>query len=170
VSISYVVDTGVLLSNWVQARPEAKLVTTENILDEVKNRPSTMRVEFLISTGRLTISRVEEQNIEAARRAAAHTGDISVLSAHDTELLGLGHQLLMNGYNVILVSTDLAVLNTAHFLGLKIDDPLGRMKHSVQWLLKCPACSHTSRISSETKCPICGTVMKRHARKRSKIR
>ncbi len=169
-SISYVVDTGVLLSNWVQKRPEANLVTTENILNEVRNRPSVMRAESLISTGRLTIHSVEEQSIEAVRKAAAHTGDISVLSAHDTELLGLGHQMLMNGCDVVLVSTDLGVLNTAHFLGLKIDDPLGRMKHSVQWLLRCPACGHITTSSLETKCSICGTVMKRYVKNKRKIR
>ncbi len=165
----HVLDTGVLFTNWTKTKPDSLFVTTIGILEELNNRPSLERAESMISTGRLNIESVDESNIKRAMTAARQTGDASVLSTNDLELIGLALQKNNSGYDVVIVSTDLAVLNTAKHLGLGILDPEDRMQHEITWVLKCPACGRTSTDSSETECIVCGTKMRRKSRSKHRI-
>ncbi|MFW9851263.1 MAG: NOB1 family endonuclease, partial [Candidatus Thorarchaeota archaeon] len=157
----FLLDTGALLSNWVQKNPDAKLFTTASIIEEIKNRPSVQRVESLISIGRLIIESPKEHCIREAKGAAEETGDISVLSPQDIDLIGLAYRFSRGGTEVVIVSTDLAVLNTARAIGVKTLDPRGKMTHDIRWILKCPACGNSSSNPKEVECTVCGTQMKR---------
>lgn len=166
----HIVDAGVLFSDWTKKQPTLQLATTIGILEELNNRPSFDRAESMISIGRLIIESVEVSRIEEANEAARDTGDISVLSTQDMELIGLGLQRRNAGYDVVIVSSDLALLNTARHLGLVILDPMKRMQHAIQWVQKCPACGHISNDPDETECIVCGTEMRRKMKARQKIR
>ncbi|MFW9920633.1 MAG: hypothetical protein ACFFED_13600 [Candidatus Thorarchaeota archaeon] len=165
----FVLDAGVLFSDWVKKKPESTFATTIGILEELNNRPSLERAESLISVGRLIIESVDDSKIEQARKASEKTGDSTVLSKHDLELIGLALQRMDAGFDVVLVSTDLALLNTSKHLGLEILDPENRMQHAIQWMQKCPACGRISTDSSEIECIVCGTKMKRKTKSRRQI-
>jgi rRNA maturation endonuclease Nob1 len=165
----YLLDTGALLSNWVQKNPNVKLYTAASIIDEIKNRPSIQRVESLISIERLIIESPKEHCISAAKDAAKKTGDLSVLSSQDIDLIGLAYRYSRNGADVVVVSTDLALLNTSRAIGVRILDPRGKMTHEIRWIMKCPACKHKSTNTKEIECTVCGTKMKRHPASRRKI-
>lgn len=164
----YVLDTGAFLSNWTQKHPTASFITTERILDEIQNNPSKLRAENLISLGRLHVESVESKFYSKVSYAAAETGDAKVLSDTDVELLALSlskHQL---GISVALVSADFALLNTAKFLEIEIIDLTGKMKSAISWTLECPACNYRGNEGPE--CPVCGTIMRRRARKKTKLK
>ena len=169
VSHVYVLDAGVLFSTWARRIQDGELVTVPNVLEEVKNRPSKERMGIMMLLGRLSDEQPELSSLEAARAAARNTGDDKVLSHTDIELLGLAHSKKVQGLMTTVVSSDLAVLNTARHMGLLTIDPSGKFQHEIIWSLKCPACNH--RIKSKAKsleCPICGTQMRRVVSRRKK--
>jgi UPF0271 protein len=163
----YVLDTGAFLSNWTQKHPTSMFITTEGILDEIRNSPSKMRVENLLSTGRLKVEHVGVEFISKVSRAATKTGDTKVLSENDIKLLALALSKRQSGI-VTVVSTDFAVLNTANFLEIDILDLTGKMKSAIKWIYECPACNY--RGSQGLECPVCGTRMRRRARKKKSLK
>jgi UPF0271 protein len=140
----------------------ATLVTTSNILVEVRNRPSKLRTETLLLLDRMRAVNPEDQYIEQANEAATSAGDKSVLSDADVELIALALMLQNDGKEVTLVSTDFAVLNTASHLKVRILDSTGKFKREITWLMRCPACNYKSKKPTrDTECPVCGTTMRR---------
>ena len=170
-SHTYVLDAGVLFSNWTSKIPEGVFLTTSSVLSEVRNRPSKVRAEVLTLIDRLHEDFPSSESLNAVRKAASETGDKSVLSDVDMEIIALAYSKKFLEEPVTLVSTDLAVLNTARHLGLEIMDPSGRFKQEIIWSLKCPACNHRSKSKvKELECPVCGTLMKRVASHKRKSR
>ena len=168
-SQTYVLDAGVLFSSWTSKIPDGLFVTTSSVLEEVRNRPSKLRAEVLTLLDRLQEDYPDLESIKAVHDAASKTGDKSVLSEVDIEIIALAHSKISLGIAATLVSTDLAVLNTARHLKISILDPSGKFKHEIIWSLKCPACNHKSRSKAkELECPVCGTLMRRVVQRRRK--
>jgi len=168
----YVVDAGVLFTTWAMSIKDARLVTTSNILSEIRNKSSRARAEILMLLGRMTSMDPASDYVDRAQGAANRSGDNSVISRNDIELVALALMLDdFGGKNVILVSADMAVLNTASHLGLNILDPSGKFGHKITWAMSCPACHYKSKtLKRETECPVCGTKMRRTPMKKRKIR
>jgi UPF0271 protein len=164
----YILDTGAFLSNWIQKQPTALFITTERIIDEIRNSPSRTRVENLISVGRLTVEYVESEFISKVTQASIDTGDAEVLSQTDVELIGLALCHYHSGKSVVLVSSDFAVLNTANYLEISITDLTGKMKNAISWIMQCPACNY--RGTEGLECPVCGTTMRRRVRKKTDLK
>lgn len=158
----YVIDAGVLISTWTDKKLESTFYTTPGIIEEVRNRMSRFRAEtlFLLEKMRERIPGIEE--VRAIESVAASTGDRSVLSNNDIELIALASTLISEGEDVVLVSTDFAVLNTATQLDIPIIDPNMLFKKKIIWGMRCPACQYRSKTPTrDTECPVCGTTMKR---------
>jgi UPF0271 protein len=164
----FVLDTGAFLSNWTQKYPNVKFITTEQVLDEIRNKPSKMRAENLISMGQLGVESVEAETISKVSHAASTTGDVRDLSENDIELIALALSKYGSDIPVTLVSSDFSVLNTANYLGIDIFDLTGKMKEAIKWTYKCPACNY--RGNQGLECPICGTMMRRRARKKKPLK
>lgn len=166
----FVVDAGVLFSNWPDRNPVFNLMTTEKVINEIHNHPSRARAENLISVGRLRIDVPSLRSINRVKIAAKETGDITVLSDNDIELIAIALDCIEQYQQVIVVSTDFAVLNTASHLGLGILDSTNRMRDRRRWILVCPACKHIETVPpASLECPICGTIMRRRVRNRRQL-
>lgn len=167
----YILDTGALLSQWTSKNPHYAFMTTQSVIDEIQNRPSKNRVQNLLSTDRMRIESPDADAIELTEQKAREVGDYNLLSPEDLELVSLAVGQKQLGHEVSLVSSDLAVLNTAAALGLAILDPKGRMKKKITWVLKCPGCGNEEpEGTSNLECPVCGTLMRRKPKKREKIK
>lgn len=168
--IYYVVDAGVLFSPWKMDIKDSQLVTTSNIIDEIRNKPSKSRTETMMILERmLTIDPVSEY-IARARETAIRSGDISVISDNDIELVGLALMLDEEEKMVVLVSTDFAVLNITSLMGLKILDPSKKFDQEIVWGMRCPACHYQEKtLRRETECPVCGTQMRRTPLKKRRL-
>ncbi|MHA1772207.1 MAG: hypothetical protein ACTSYL_01090 [Candidatus Thorarchaeota archaeon] len=166
----FVVDAGVLFTKWVDQNPEAEFVTTEEIVHEIRNRPSRQRIDFLLSTGRLRVESYDPRAIISVQKAGEVTGDRRVLSEVDASLLALALTRQQSGLPVVVVSKDLALLNTALALKLKVLDPSGRLRRKITWGYRCPSCNHVEQVApSDLLCPICGTLMRRTALKSKRL-
>jgi rRNA maturation endonuclease Nob1 len=167
----YVLDSGALLSIWTQKQTSASFLTTPEVIEELRNRPSQTRVETLISLGRLKEQMPSDTFIQGAAKAASETGDATSLSPTDIGIIALAFEASTNETDVTLVSTDLAVLNTAKHLGLRILDPSNRFRKKITWILVCPGCGHKSKDEKGAlECPVCGTQMRRHSQRPSSKR
>ena len=62
----FILDTGALLSQWTLKNPDFAFMTTQSVVDEIRNRASKNRVQNLLSTNRL---RIESPNHETIRIA-----------------------------------------------------------------------------------------------------
>ncbi|MHA1940032.1 MAG: hypothetical protein ACW97O_17660, partial [Candidatus Thorarchaeota archaeon] len=138
----YILDTGALLSQWTLKNPNLIFMTTQSVVDEIQNRPSKNRVQNLLSTDRLRIESSDADAIEMTEQKAREVGDYSVLSPEDLEVVSLALRQKRIGNEVFVVSSDLALLNTAAALGISTLDPKGRMRDKITWVLKCPGCGN----------------------------
>jgi UPF0271 protein len=168
--IYYVVDAGALFSPWKLDIKDALVATTNNILSEIRNRPSQSRAEIMILLDRMLTTDPTSEYIFRARDAATRSGDISVISENDIELVALALMLNDKGKAVVLVSTDFAVLNIASLMGLKILDPSKKFDQEIVWGMRCPACHYQEKtLRRETECPVCGTQMRRTPLKKRRL-
>ncbi|MBY8998322.1 MAG: hypothetical protein KGD60_11375 [Candidatus Thorarchaeota archaeon] len=158
----YVLDAGVLISTWTDKKIDSTFITTPGIIEEVRNRMSRFRAETLFLLEKMderTPGVVEVKRVESV---ATSTGDHSVLSTNDIDLIALALTVINEGTKVTLVSTDFAVLNTASRLDIPIVDPNQKFKQRITWGMRCPACYYKSKTATrDTDCPVCGTVMRR---------
>jgi len=165
----FVLDTGALLGTWTEARQDAQFITTHSVIEELHNRPSRTRAQRLIDINRLSIQDPLPEYLKKARTAASKTGDLDVLSDADVELLALGIWKDEQGFDVNIVSSDFALLNTAKSIGFSVEEIGKRMTHQIKWMLRCPACGHQTSLSASRQCPVCGTDMKRVPKDRKRI-
>jgi UPF0271 protein len=167
----YVIDSGVLFSTWTKKVLDGTFTTTMAVVDEIRNRPSILRMGILETLDRLEKETPASDSIRAAAKAADETGDKTVLSETDIELIALAYSKMKDGTRTTLVSTDMAVLNTAKHLGIDIIDPTGRFKDDIEWIMVCPACGHKSKQhKTGIECPVCGTQMRRKVLRKSRKR
>jgi len=166
----YVIDAGVLISTWTDKKMNANFVTTPNIIEEVRNRMSRFRAETLLLLEKMDERTPSIDEIKRVESVATTTGDHSVLSTNDIELIALASTIINEGLQVTLVSTDFAILNTASQLDIPIVDPFNKFKQKITWGMRCPACHYKSKKPTrDTECPVCGTRMNRTPlRKRKK--
>ncbi|MBD3406642.1 MAG: hypothetical protein GF411_11055 [Candidatus Lokiarchaeota archaeon] len=167
----YILDTGAFLSTWTQKQIDAEFISTPSVYDELKNRTSRNRADTLISLDKLSLISGNPQVIKKVRDAASEFGDRVVLSDTDIELIAVALIYNQERESVMLVSTDLAVLNTAASLSIKIIDPKKRMRKTILWIYRCEACGRTEhRPPANLECPVCGTIMHRKSKASSKVR
>ncbi len=167
----YLLDAGVIFSTWTKGIQNGTFLTTPGVLQEVRNKPSQLRAEILLVLEKLQEETPESDSLKAVHLAAQKTGDDSVLSEVDVEILALAHTKKSQNLNPILVSSDMAILNTAQFMGISILDPTGKFRHEIIWSYKCPACNHTTNsMTKDLECPVCGTRMKRIVSKKRNSR
>ncbi|NWF96171.1 MAG: hypothetical protein HXY34_08505 [Candidatus Thorarchaeota archaeon] len=166
----HVLDAGVLFSDWDKRHPNAEFVTTEDVLAEVLNSRSGRRAESLMAAGRLRVDSPDLSVLEEVTRRADEVGDSSSLSRTDLGLIAVALCIHRNMPGATLVSTDLAVLNTASHLGVRVLDPMKRLKRRIEWVYVCPACGNKERMAPpDMACNVCGTKVRRRAAKRSTI-
>ncbi|MHA2351964.1 MAG: NOB1 family endonuclease [Candidatus Thorarchaeota archaeon] len=168
-STLYVLDAGVLISTWTDKKKDASFITTPGVIEEVRNRMSRFRAEALFLLDKMQERTPSEDEVRRVESIATSTGDRSVLSTNDIELIALASTIISEGFDAILVSTDFAVLNTASQLDIPFVDPNQQFKQKITWGMRCPACHYKSKMPTrETECPVCGTIMRRTPLKRRK--
>jgi rRNA maturation endonuclease Nob1 len=130
---------------------------------------SRFRAEALFLLDKMQERTPSEDEVRRVESIATSTGDRSVLSTNDIELIALASTIISEGFDAILVSTDFAVLNTASQLDIPFVDPNQQFKQKITWGMRCPACHYKSKMPTrETECPVCGTIMRRTPLKRRK--
>lgn len=142
--------------------PEVELELTEE-------STSKLRLMALIEGGFIKIIEPEPKYIEIIKSISGRIGDLASLSETDIKVLALAAQLKDQGYDVVVVTDDYSMQNTAERAGLKYA-PLANLgiRYQFHWIIRCPACG--KRYPSDRKemvCDDCGTQLEKRPRSRA---
>ncbi len=151
---SFVHDTGSLLAGLPALLPGENYTTPDNLV-EVKDSESRRSLDNYIH--KLNVMEPDAKYVEAVRKKAKELGE--ELSKTDIKVLALALQL-----NAIIFSDDYGVLNVAQALGLEWKSVRTKgIKKTIKWVKYCPHCKKTYPVEY-TKCPVCGSVLRRRVR------
>lgn len=153
----YVIDASGFITGYKFSK--SAMITVPRVVDEVIDMTSRLRLELLLESG-LRVEKPLSKSLEQVRSAAISTGDVSVLSDTDVDLLAKALEL--NGeHHVILITDDYAIQNVAARLNIEFRPTVSTgIKNEVTWVKKCTGCGRIVR--SEDQCPICGSSVRRH--------
>lgn len=130
-----------------------ELFTTPGVVGEIVDAESKWRFEALSAAG-LVVMSPGTASLRAVREAARSTGDETVLSGADCEILALA---LETGAEI--VSDDFAIHNVAHHLRIPVFPLQQRRAKRRTWKFRCPGCGRLAKGPGE--CPVCGSGLKR---------
>jgi len=148
--MTFVLDATVFFSEW---RGEGGLLTTPAVVEELRDSRSRFRYEVFVTEG-LEIKTPSQTSIDRIGAAMIATGDATVLSPTDIELLALSLE-----ERATLVTDDFAIQNVAHALGIPTLPVQQRPATRRSWRYRCRGCGRYFR--SPGTCPVCGSEMKR---------
>lgn len=144
-----VLDTSAILRSNHDFRGGDYMVTN-GVLGELKLEKDRDAVASAVNSGYIRVVEPGERSKKAVSEAAKDTGDSTVLSLVDADLLALA---LETGAN--LASDDYAIQNTAKKLKIKVLTTYAEgISQERRWVLACSGCGKKS-VEKGT-CSICG--------------
>jgi endoribonuclease Nob1 len=133
-----------------------KIITTPEVVEEIKDLKGKARLSVLISTG-LYVCSPDMVSKEIVKSESKKTGDGIVLSETDISILALAYET-----GGILFSDDFAVQNTAQQMEIKIQSILQRKAKKRIWRYRCVGCGkYFNDPPDDLVCRICGSSIKR---------
>ncbi|MET1101852.1 MAG: NOB1 family endonuclease [Pyrodictiaceae archaeon] len=136
------------------------LVTTPDVIDEVRDSDSRDRLELALEVGRVKIGRPSNKHLHKVLSKAVDIGEHGVLSRTDIGVAALALELKEAGCEVIVVTDDYALQNLLSHLGI-VYKPLRTrgITRRYKYIYVCPACGYVSYKPGERICPRCGTTL-----------
>ncbi|HWQ65975.1 MAG TPA: nucleotide-binding protein [Methanospirillum sp.] len=133
-----------------------RLSTVHRVEDELKDLRGRARFSVLLSEG-MSVCDPSPEACKTVRAASISSGDASVLSATDIDVLALAQDI-----NGTIVTDDFAIQNTAKVLGINIHSIIQRGAIQRQWKIRCLGCGkYFEEMTRAGDCPICGSALKR---------
>jgi UPF0271 protein len=140
-------------------RPFDCVFTVSEVLREVKDRTTAMKLSTLSSLG-LKVFEPSKGSMEAVERAAKETGDFAQLSETDKKVLALANDL---SDDCVIVSDDMGVQNVAERMGIRYMSVFNRrISRMVKWGRYCGNCKkYYGKEYKMRACEVCGGELKR---------
>lgn len=155
----YVLDATALRSG-AAVSGESECHTTPSVLGEVKRGAASKRLALLLESGNLRVSEPNDRHLDAVKKAASETGDLTRLSGTDLDILALALEL-----GAKLLSDDYSVQNVARVLGVEIICTAeAGIREVFVWGFRCRGCGRRYE-NKMAECPVCGSEV-RTVRKR----
>lgn len=151
----------------------ARGVISPKIRAELERYPPATPVATMLQLGKLTIHEPLPQSVEYVQDRARATGDASVLSDADVEILAVAYELGRDrpAGEVLLFSDDYAIQNVAESAGIPVHRARkAPIREQIQWVVYCPACHVPcpgGRVGDP--CPECATPLKRRRARSRRI-
>lgn len=126
---------------------------TNSVLEEIKSDEARLVIISGIKNGNVKVMDPSPNSIKKVKKVAGETGDLTVLSSADLDILALA---LERGFT--LFTDDYAVQNVASTLKLPwegLQQP--GIKKKLIWSKICPVCG--KKYKTGEICPICGTKL-----------
>jgi UPF0271 protein len=166
-----VVDTSALMAQVQYAAPDVELATTPLLLDEMRRHGLEETVQTLVDTQKMRVLTPTRASIGAVAAAAKGSGDLQYLSDADQELVALALDLSQQGYSPVVLTDDYSIQNVAQRLSIEVRG-VGQVgiRDVIEWETYCKACHR--RFPGGAKgdiCPICGTPLRRRARRKQRV-
>jgi len=165
-ALVYIVDTTALLAKWVLLVPRA--YTTSLVAAEARDQESRQATETAIQLGKLVVVDPPREYTARAVEEARRLGLQSSLSEADLSVAALALMARDEGSTVVVVTDDYALQNLLSHLSIRFMPLRTRgIREERSYVVKCPACGYVSTRPGETRCPVCGTPLRRYRRRRA---
>lgn len=154
----YLIDTSAILSGKNLTFPEAPMVTTPAIADEISPGGRDYRTFQLLREKGLIFMQATTENETVIQKKATELGESTRLSPADISLLALAYELTQQPDNeIFLLTDDYAMQNIAAHMKIQYKSISQRgITKKFKWSTRCPGCGkHFQDVISI--CPICGT-------------
>ena len=150
----YIIDTSAILSGRINIST-SNYIYPDSVINEIKNGS----LEKILDVADINIQNPEKKYVEMAVNAAMKTGDYSVLSKTDIDVLALAIE-----YDGTIVTDDYAIQNVARQCGIEYSGSgIEPIKKSIVWKYRCTGCHRIYDKYIEI-CPVCGHTVKRYSR------
>ena len=152
-------DSSAVLNDFsFQFNPKDECITTPLAFDELHDLRSRHLAENALQNGLLKIIEPGAESIKLVEKAVAEKG-FSRLSKTDISLLALGLGLKGEKKKFKLVTDDYSIQNFCKLLKIPFESVIrGRIKETIAFTLKCPACGKTLKSGQKAKkCSVCGS-------------
>lgn len=161
----YVLDTSALLSAQFEPGP-VEIVTVQEVVDEVLyGGLAPQRISTALATQAIKLRKPSKESLSKVEAVARETGDSLKLSKTDFAVLAVAYEEKQMGKDVVVVSDDYSLQNTALKLGLNVSG-VGRevVREVRQWVFRCMVCGKTY-TKPVSRCGVCGGEVARFAKK-----
>jgi len=145
-----ILDSSVFFSEFPVELPA---YTTHSVVEELIDLRSKCRYEVFLASG-LVVKQPDPEYLGQVKDAAGRTGDASVLSITDFDLLSLALEL-----GGTIITDDFAVQNVARKLKISTIPIHQRSARERVWKFRCSGCGRYFPKIGE--CPVCGSLIKR---------
>ena len=135
---------------------EGECYTTPSVVDELVDLKSKCRFDLLVSAG-LMVQAPEKGGLARVKEAARKTGDLSVISATDCDVLALAL-----GLSATIFTDDFAIQNVAASLKVPVQPLRQRAAKPIAWKYRCSGCGRYYKTEMPGgECPVCGAAIRR---------
>ena len=157
----YIFDTSAFLSGKPLNFENAKLVTTQGVLNELKPGGRDYRSFELFKERGLAIFEPRNESTRKIKQIISKTGDLDRLSETDVELLSLAYEMKEEGKEPIILTDDYSIQNVAEFLTIRYENlNQKRITKKFKWMCRCRGCGKKFEYNINI-CPICGADTKK---------
>lgn len=152
---TFILDTTALL---YYKRFAGRNVTTESVINEIRKKEEKLLISALVEGRLIDIVDIPKKYISKAIEEAEKTGDISVLSDTDIDILALALYLRDRGEDIIVITDDYAIQNILDTISIKYKEITRKIKYRIKWVYICSKCGEKFKYRREGQniCPICG--------------
>jgi len=130
-----------------------ELYTTPSVCSELVDIRSKGQFEKFSAAG-LRVASPGKESLAKIDEVAKKTGDASVISGTDRDVLALALEM-----GAVLYTDDFAIQNVASRLGITIVPMQQRKAKRVRWRYRCSGCGRY--YGHDGECPVCGSALKR---------
>ena len=162
-----ILDTSAFIQGYNPTNSEIEQYTVPFVYAEIHEEIARLRYESARSSGQLKERVPSAKSMDVIEQIATQSGEAHFLSNTDKQILSLALDLKSEGKNPVIISDDYSVQNMAQKLRFKFQARGTKgIKKEINWVIYCPGCKKKFNIlSTDNKCPICGTQLKRKPKK-----
>ena len=159
-----VLDAAALILGFTE-RGEEELLTCREVLEEARYGGATpLRAVAAVEKAGVKVVEPAQMYVERVKEAAEEVGEHE-LSDADLKLLALALELMEEGAEASLATSDYSVQNLASILGLRVEPLLHKgISKEIRWEVYCPVCGWSDGGRAGERCPRCGARLKRRPR------
>ncbi len=167
----FVLDTSAMIYGFNPRLIEGDHYTTPRVEAELLGKRTKAVTDLSISSGCLKVKSPKDEQKEKVRVRAASTGDASVLSETDIEVVALALEFKEEGQAPTVISDDYSLQNLCTNLEISFQPMMTKgISQAFWWFLYCPACGATYEKSLRSNiCQVCGHTLKRKVYSKKKL-
>lgn len=168
---TYILDTSAIIYGFNPRLVEGTHYITPGVEAELSAGRTRSTTELSLHSGSLRVRAPSPEFLTVVKARASSTGDLSVLSETDLEVVALALELDSEGQDVVVVSDDYSLQNLCTLLSIDFKPMVTKgISQEFWWFLYCPACGATyEQRKSLTTCRICGHSLKRKVYSKRRI-